>query len=251
VDLNQLAARRSAGNHRFVRQAGFVPAVPTLGLAMHPRYPDWLRYVFDRNPEGEGWYFDIEIEPFHADEIELARLIELTCLYSGADLLAFSDMQVNRGLDFIFNPSCSDTVFALGRSNVPIDLRIRAIRSIQHLYSDCFAKRCTEVFSNKNELPISDLNEACYMLWDVAPIGRWTDEQDNPACLDASIEVLKTALTLCNTACIESALHGLGHLYHYAPERVESIVDNWLKTQPRVPDQLTRYAAEARVGYVQ
>ena len=102
-----------------------------------------------------------------------------------------------------------------------------------------------------SEVPVSDLNDVCYMLWDVAPIGRWTDEKDNPACLEASLDVLTTALALRNTACIESALHGLGHLHYYAPERVESIVDGWIASQPRVPDQLTRYAEEARVGYVQ
>ena len=218
---------------------------------MHHRYPDWLRYVFDRNIEGEGWYIDIDLEPFQADESELAEFIELTCLNSGADLSAFSDAQVSRGLHFIFNPSCSNTVFALRGPEVPIDLRVRAIRSMQYLYSDCFDKRCTEVFSDKVGAPVSDLNEVCYMLWDVAPIGRWTDEQGAHARLVASLEVLKSALTLRNSACIESALHGLGHLHSYAPEPVESIVDTWVKSQPRVPQELIRYAAAARVGNVQ
>jgi hypothetical protein len=68
------------------------------------------------------------------------------------------------------------------------------------------------------------------------------------------LKVLEYALRLNNPACLESALHGLGHLQVYAPDRVQSIIQNLIvryATQAKHLPELLLYVDNASSGCVQ
>jgi hypothetical protein len=216
-----------------------------------PRYQEWLSYVFDRPDTLDTWCFDFELPMFEANEIEQAELIANTLEHCGCDLAKFSERQVNFGLEYIFNNSCSDVVFALMNESVPMQLRLRAIGAIKTLYRDCFTSRCAPVLGHLDEPGANILNHVCYMLWDASPLSYWENRPNREVFYGAVVDVLEEALTLPNPACVESALHGLGHLHSYCLERVEEVIGTYLRRNVFVAPGLQWYAQQAGVGRVQ
>jgi hypothetical protein len=98
---------------------------------MTDEYERWLKHVFDRPVDDPAWYVDIDASDFQADAQTITELVTTTMLRSGTDLLAYSDGQVNQGLHYIFNNSCSDVVFAILDGNIPFEQKLDAIRSIK------------------------------------------------------------------------------------------------------------------------
>jgi hypothetical protein len=144
---------------------------------LHSRYQEWLHYVFDRPITPNGWYFDFEFSDFGAEKADLAQLVANTMDNCGRDLASYSDDQVNYGLNYIFNNSCSNVVFSLMDDTVPAPLRLRAIASIKSLYQDCFTPRCAHVLGHNDKPGANPLNGICYMLWDVSPLSYWADSR--------------------------------------------------------------------------
>jgi len=215
-------------------------------------YDRWLKYVFDRPETPSGWYFDLDLEAFDATPCEVVSLIDMTCARCGTDLLKYDLRQVNEGIDFIFNNSCSDLVFSLKDTGVQIDSRLRAIRSIRTLYSDCFAVRCSEGLSHLDQPTTNPLNKICYMFWDVTPLRFWESSPEKSITYPAILELLESVLELPHMACVEGALHGLWHVQPYAPKEVDAIVSRCLaRTGAHWPEPLRHYAALARIGRVQ
>lgn len=179
-------------------------------------------------------------ELFAATPEEEVALIEMTCLRAGTDLAAFSDNQVARGLQYIFYNTHSDTVYSICRDGVALDRRISAVLAIRTLYTDCFARRCNPVLSHAGAAVGADnpLNIVCYMLWDMSPLGLWNK---------TVTQVMNFALDLRHPACVESALHGLGHRVDMDTTAVEAI-DRYIKSGP--PANLISYAWAARKGVI-
>ena len=61
---------------------------------------------------------------------------------------------------------------------------------------------------------------------------------------------MRQCLNLSNVSCVESALHGLGHLHMVHPEAA-GIVRHFLNTTQRTDPNLLRYAEAAEQGRVQ
>lgn len=217
----------------------------------HPRYQEWLHFVFDRPVTPNGWYFDIEFPDFDAERADLAQLVANTMDNCGRDLASYSDDQVNHGLKFIFNNSFSDVVFSLMDETVPAPLRIHAISSIKNLYKDCFTPRCAYVLGHNDEQGANPLNSICYMLWDVSPLSYWENEPDREVFYQAVVEVLEDALASPNPACVESSLHGLGHILSSYIEPVTKVIAAYQRRNVFVSPQLKEYAARARTGNIQ
>jgi hypothetical protein len=219
---------------------------------MHPRYIEWLKYVFDRPASPNGWYFDEDdLEPFKAEPTELVELVTCTFENSGRDLSSYSDDQLRYGLSYILENGASDVVFSLKSEHVPTELRLRAIASLKHVYSQIFERRCASVLGHISEPGGIALNYICYMLWDVSPLSHWERDRERGVFYSAVCDVLEHALRSANRACVESGLHGLGHVFTYSPERVERVIDGFLvNAATRVPE-LRQYAQAARIGHVQ
>jgi vesicle coat complex subunit len=90
------------------------------------------------------------------------------------------------------------------------------------------------------------------MLWDVSPLSWWEEKRspEREIFYNAVIDVLEEALSSNNPACVESALHGLGHIQSSCIERVTEVITNYLK-KVSVSTQLTTYAKQAILGNVQ
>jgi hypothetical protein len=217
---------------------------------MNPRYIDWLKHVFDRPATPIGWYFDIDLEPFEAAPSELAELVAMTFENCARDLAPYSNEQLRYGFSYIIDSGASDVVFALTSEDVATELRLRAIDGLKHVYSDVFERRCAQVLGHTSDPGGDALNEICYMFWDISPLAYWEQSPQRGVFYHAVCNVLAHALRSQNVACVESGLHGLGHLYSSYPDRVEEIINNYLRAA-NPPENLRRYAMHARSGNVQ
>ena len=197
---------------------------------MHPRYQEWLQFVFAHKVSDPQWYFEHEAPSFGSTVNEEVELIRETFTRAGEDLKHYSDGQVNQGIWFLASPTGSDYMFSIRDSTVPISMKIAAIRSIYDLYRDCFAARCSEVLGHIDEPGGSNLNPICYMFWDVCPILYWEDSADASDLEDAMFSVLSDTIRIPHRACIEGGLHGLGEFAYGYEVRVQKIIDEYLET---------------------
>lgn len=216
---------------------------------MIDHYQKWINHVFKHPVLEPQWYFDIDAPNFEVSNTEFVFLFIKTMLRCGIDLLEFDNAQVNQGLYYIFMNCCSDYMFQLRSASVSKEVKARAIIAIKHLYSDCFEKRCTPTLSHLNE-PGSPLNSICYMLWDITPLNYWEDSDDKDFLYEQVVDVLAFALKLPNIACVESALHGLGHTYMEAPKLVEQVLNEFLRENQLFNENLLSYAQFAKSGYI-
>jgi hypothetical protein len=217
---------------------------------MIPPYPAWLKHIFDHevNVKTPEWYFDDDAPNFSAPPEEIAKLIGQTFSRAGRDLINYTDSQVNQGLSYLVNPACSDFHFALKSAEVMLETRLRAIGNIFNLYSDCFAKRCTESLSHLDE-EASDLNPICYMFWDVCPLTYLADVPDKGEIEDCVFSVLEKTLNISHLACREAALHGLSEMSYSRLGSVHGIIDEFLK-DATLDSRIRTYAQNAREGAV-
>jgi hypothetical protein len=218
---------------------------------MPPRYREWLSHVFDHPVLEPAWFFDVEAPSFGASHQELVDLLTYSFVNCGRDLAAFSDGQVNDGLNYIFNPSCSNIAFALMDAKIAPERRKRGIAAITQVYASCFEQRCAPVLSHIDEPGATPLNRICYMLWDVTPLSYWEGQNEKEAFYDEVLDVLSFGLGCRNIASIESALHGLGHIQPYRKEQVASIVRAFIRNNPDMRPDLKHYSENAAIGYVQ
>ena len=89
------------------------------------------------------------------------------------------------------------------------------------------------------------------MWWDIFLTyggARNTGETEiDSAFLDTMAEILTLEPELCRL----SALHGLNHWHEYHPERVEQIVDAFLRETEDLTPRVLEYAHTARAGMAQ
>lgn len=214
------------------------------------RYEEWLAFVFDRPETEREWFFEVDDIDFKATDAELVALAAVTAVRCGSDLARYSNRQVNDGLCYIFNASCLGVAACLSSPAVPRDARLSLIRSVRHLYTDCFDHRCAAVLDHIGETSGNPLNFICYMFWDVTPIAWWEDDPDRTMFYDAIFEVLEPTLYSSNDACVEGALHGLGHIKLYTEERVPAVIVRFLERRRDLRKELIEYAQACATGHV-
>jgi hypothetical protein len=180
----------------------------------------------------------------------LVELVATTFENCARDLAPYSNEQLRFGLSYLVDNGASDVVFALKSENVDAKLRLRAITELKHVYSHVFEPRCAPVLGHTSQLGGNALNYTCYMLWDVSPLSSWERSPNRSIFYRAVCDVLEHALKSPNHACVESGLHGLGHIYSSYPEGVEQVIDRYLLAA-KPPEELRRYAIAARRGHVQ
>ncbi len=213
-------------------------------------FNEWIDHIFNHPVTNPAWHWanDADCEPEPAE----VNVEYLTRLFSNSDLLlrSFDNAQVNQGLNLIVDASCSNHACTITRPDAPWLKRRGCIRSIFDVYAKCFAARCENGLSHCDEI-INPLNYICYMWWDVFP--AWPDPADRLESDEASeyIGVMERCLTLSHQACLEGALHGLGHWQLNFPQHVEPIIDRFLYERNDLPPKLLTYARMARRGAVQ
>lgn len=210
------------------------------------RFDAWVHFVFEREHTVYGPDSDEDPE-HHTDAIETADRVS-HLFERCADVLApFSNVQIGVGLRYLVTYE-SNVPESFRSDDLPIAAKLRFIESLRPLYFECLAPRCASDLSHLNENSGNRLNEICYMLWDVTPLTYWND---NKQCTAALIAVLGDVAVLSdNPACVESAIHGLGHLFDKMPSAVCDAIDRYLATPPS-DARLGRYARQARTGMIQ
>jgi hypothetical protein len=240
-------------------------------------YDEWITHVFDHPAEAKGWWWDEGCAKWCVPAATTVNFLTKTFEEPDVLLKRFNLDQVGLGLNYVFSPSCSDIMETLWNESVPWTARQRAIRSICKLCSDCFAAHCntlracfenrrgsvfapkalwrgaTKENSHLSKTLGSSLDYVCYMWWHefryCAPAEAAHKELD-AECL----RVMEFALGLESNACLESALHGLGHWVKYHPEcaqQARTIIDHFITTNPAASPEIITYARAAMEGKVQ
>jgi hypothetical protein len=221
-------------------------------------YPQQLRFVFDRPVTKPEWYWSIEIyeeeDPFDGDNYLVAlEFIEQLCKQPKKDLAPYSDDQVGNGLNFIFSNSCSNLSFGIKNADVPFERRLKALRGLFNLYAEVFEPRCPAVLSANSSASSGPMTFICYMFWDICPLsipGPGTGKEDWLDYYKAIAEVMQKSLQLRNVACIESGLHGLGHMVFENPKVAKPIIEDFLRKRKGLPEALLNYARAAQTGMI-
>ena len=211
-----------------------------------PRYDEWVHSLFNQTISENGPHLQCD-ELWHTS----SHLVELTIWllqHCAVDLAGFSNENVALGLEHIFKGYDSEPYCFLKSGEVLRASKLELIRSFQCLYAGCFETRCAPVLSHRDEPGGNSLNHFCYMLWDRSPLGYWNDHKDPEEFNWTLIEMHKAVLRLSNPACIESALHGLGHLHPESGPAVESAIDEFIERGQA--KSLVDYALLARDGDV-
>ncbi len=212
-------------------------------------FEEWIDYAFDHPSTDQNWWHDENCPAWSVTASESIEFLRRTFEESGSVLKKFDDRQVALGLWYIAGSSAA--IYHFADDSVPLDVRISALVALRKLYTDCFEIRCSSLLSHLNETEADSLNTACYMWWDVFPIVGQPEQEKSKEIDKACLDVMELALNLKSDACRESALHGLGHWANYYGDRVQSVVDQFIKTNPHARPELLEYARNAREGGVQ
>jgi hypothetical protein len=196
--------------------------------------------------------------------------LETLFLNPAHDLKPYSDDQIGLGLNFIFNSSCSNMTHDFLSEYVPFERKIKAINTLFALFRDVLNPRTPEVLSAFSQEKLSKIGYVCYMFWDISPMSsaanfsfleaKTKTEAAQEPYINSKMEthyfytaianVMKQCLDLSNPACVESGLHGLGHLAFSHPKIAVPIIDNFLKNTKKHDEMLVRYASMARTGMI-
>ena len=90
----------------------------------------------------------------------------------------------------------------------------------------------------------------CFHFWDETPLSWYKRNPHKEALYSAVADVMRQCLNLSTVCCVESALHGLGHLPSYYPEAT-GIVRHFLNTTQLTDHDLLRDSEAAERGMVQ
>lgn len=225
------------------------------------RYEALLEHYFHRLPaavrKGDcAQHFDC-LE-FVARTDELAPLFAQLMMRSASDLAPFDNDRIGIGLTALFSMRWSNFGYRLANSpahrqnceTVPVADQAAAIASIEVLYAECLTPRAVPAAGLQHDAA-GPLDTFAYMLWDASPLGYWRGAGPKDPRVAAMLGVLASALRSPNTACIRSALHGLGHLGGAACDARRRIVEEFLTERGAdLEPALARYAAAAARGAI-
>lgn len=212
-------------------------------------FDGWIDCLFGRPGEYPPSFAGVDDEyPLLEPETALEYV---TRLFSdaGGILAKFDDAQVNQGLWELVG--ASGDLHPLLFDKLPWPDRERGILSISVVYGSLFLPRCSPHLSHLDDSGASPLNSICYMWWDVFPTWGQPNEVEL-ADRDATLlKVMDRALGLDSVACMESALHGLGHWHMHYPAETARIIERFLEREAELGPEILAYARSAEAGCVQ
>jgi hypothetical protein len=183
-----------------------------------------------------------------------ARVARLVWLFENAEcFVGYEPAQVGQAVWWLAS-EIDGELEVLRDESVDAAHREHATRLIARLFEALLVRVCRRELSHGRKAddgPAGWANDACYMFWDICPIGPRGDEPRFAGLDEACLDAMARTLAIPHIACQEAALHGLGHWHHHHPARVEAVVDAFLARARRLPKELTAYARRARNGHVQ
>lgn len=216
-------------------------------------YAEWRAFYFGRcadgaDPHSLDW-------DFPALGIELARCFVHCMRNARAELSGCSDADLAFGLRALLMGDLGATADNMTCVSVRGELRLSMIDAIGALYRDVLGPRARPVLGHLGEGDGRPLDYVVYMLWDDSPAGKLIGVEREPGRGSALVEVLSQALSAepGNPACIESILHGLGHMAAAHPAhraRIVAAIERFLATRPMPRPELKTYAEAAMKGLI-
>jgi hypothetical protein len=220
---------------------------------MTPQYQRQLDYIFKRPTDEPAWYHrndSWEEGVFIDDTTDAFIFLETLFLNAERDLKPYNDEQIGLGFSFIFDNCWSNLTNDFKSANVPFERKIEALNNLFALFRDVLNPRCPKVLSAFSKAKMSKISYICYMFWDITPLSsafglsfledkiQTEDKQkptknsklENHKYYAAIAKVMQKCLDLSNPACVESGLHGLGHLAFNHPKIAVPIIDKFLKS---------------------
>ncbi|NDY42992.1 hypothetical protein G3N55_09080 [Dissulfurirhabdus thermomarina] len=214
-----------------------------------PTFEEWIRWVFDLPAPDPAWFWEETPPRPRLLTPPLRTVVYLTRLFRQPDqwLRPYSEEQVCRGLWFLADSACSDHLGVLESPEVAAEEKIRCAEAMYGLFERLFAIHCSDILAHRIGPRCNPMNDICYMWWELVDKARPEPPAD-PAVDHACLAVMAKALELPSLACLESALHGLGHWRGRFPAEVDAILDDFLLHRPNLDPPLLHYAAAAREG---
>jgi len=215
---------------------------------MSSNYTSFICFLFDRDDSASDWRFEIDSDEPDLEPREAVNFIARLLRSYKTDLGDFTDRQLGLGVDYIFNMACSSLSNHLLDELVPTKERMSGILALKDFFEECLNERCVGSLGHLSESG-NELNYFCYMIWDTTPLACGDSSSKWMHTNTAIAEVMEFALYLDNIACVESGLHGLGHMkdvYGEAPKIVQKYIETVRAPDPR----LLKYAEHAKIGYV-
>jgi len=223
-----------------------VNAVPDIG------FEDWLEHAFGHEVRFQrlAWFFDSDAvwwNPKPPTAIDF-----LTRLFNAPAVLTerFSDAQIAQGLTYLLNTGAVGDNGWFYSSEVPASARKACIAATFNLFSEIFQPRCAPVLGHLSKVESTPLNSVAYMFWDVFPCVALPEDAHRLELQLGTLAVMERILSLDSIACVESALHGLGHAHAYYPGEAEQIIDRYLAGGKCASAELAAYAQAARCGCI-
>src|SRR5690242_7693339 len=93
-------------------------------------FDEWLDWAFDHPISDPAWYWDDNAEELESEPAQVVAYLTKVFENPTKVLAKFTDEQINQGLWFIADNSCSDHMYAVTDEEVPMEYRIRCVRSI-------------------------------------------------------------------------------------------------------------------------
>ncbi len=219
-------------------------------------YQRQLNYIFNRPVTEPAWYWsNDDSEEYVFDETPESAFIFIETLFSNPknDLSPYSDEQIGLGLNYIFNGACSNLAIDFKAANLPFDRKIKAISALFNVFEAVLNPRCANILSANSQAKLSKIQFICYMFWDICCWSDWkgADETETKGYYEAIADVMRRCLVLSNLACVESGLHGLGHLTFSQNNIAVPIIDDFIKNEKKQHNALMEYAKMARTGRIQ
>lgn len=211
-------------------------------------YEDWLDGTFGCAVSGQSSPQFVERDDWPDPVSDQLAVEYMTRLFENSEesLRYYSDRQITAGLWELG----SGDAYCVYSSEVPIELRLRLVRSVETFFREFFANRCLPELSAGASEQASLLNIICYMWWEVFTWGWAKDEPDAERLAAQDLDVLEAVLRLTNPACKEAAIHGLGHLADQSDQAL-SIIDRFITKDFGISPELLQYARAARTGCIQ
>lgn len=207
----------------------------------------WVEAVFAHPTSEPEWYWDKDFDE-RWDALGLSDAITvqyMTRLFlDPSQLKEYSLAQVAQAIWFLIGESSpGQSAHTLLKSGVPLLQRIECVDAMTNFFRVFVAPTAPgEADEQKNPF-----HGACYMWWDIFP-SYGSPNAGEPRLHLACLNTMAAVLTIPCELCQLSALHGLNHWHLYYADKVEALVDEFLRKIPGLTPRIAEYAATARLG---
>ena len=164
------------------------------------------------------------------------------------DPTALADVPVERRATVVWALAMQTNELLADDRDTAQDRRVACIESIESLFRSVLEPLCNETPTSRDE-PEYDFHMAVHMFWDSLSL-QHQPEQSRAPLIGPAVTTLSRILDACkNEPCRYSAMHGLGHLYEFEPQRVRTTIDRFLQ-QTNVDEDFREYIFQCREGNV-